>query len=78
MRRTVVTLVLSVGLSVPAIAGEGKQLPQIGGAVKRVQQLNDIQMTDAEEQQLGAAVSERVRTRSLTAAPNCCSSASVI
>jgi predicted Zn-dependent protease len=63
MRRAVVTLVLSVGLSAPAIAGEGKQLPQIGGAVKRVQQLSDIQMTDAEEQQLGAAVSERVRTR---------------
>jgi predicted Zn-dependent protease len=63
MRRAVVTLVLSVGLSVPAIAGDSKQLPQIGGAVKRVQQLSDIQMTDAEEQQLGAAVSERVRTR---------------
>ena len=63
MRRAVVTLVLSVGLSVPAIAGDGRQLPQIGGAVKRVQQLSDIQMTEAEEQRLGAAVSERVRTR---------------
>lgn len=63
MRRAVVTVVLSVGLSVPALAGEGKQLPQIGSAVKRVQQLSDIQMTDAEEQRLGSAVSERVRMR---------------
>ena len=55
---------LSVALSAPGLAGETTQLPtQIGGAVKRVQQLRDIQMTDAEEQQLGAAVSERVRAR---------------
>ena len=63
MRRAVVVSMLSVGLVAPAVAGWGEQLPQIGGAVKRVQQLRDIQMTDAEEQQLGAAVSERVRTR---------------
>ncbi len=63
MRRVVMTLALLVGVVIPALADEGGQLGQIGGAVKRVQQLRDIQMTDSEEQQLGTAVSERVRTR---------------
>ena len=41
------------------IGGLGK----IGDAAKRMQQFQDVQMTDAEEQQLGAAVSEKIRTR---------------
>jgi predicted Zn-dependent protease len=56
-------LAVVVSLAAPARADDGRQLGQIGGAVKRVQQLRDIQMTDSEEQELGAAVSERVRTR---------------
>ncbi len=63
MMRALTILSLLVTLAVPALADEGRQLGQIGGAVKRVQQLRDIQMTDAEEQELGAAVSERVRAR---------------
>jgi beta-barrel assembly-enhancing protease len=61
MRRAFIALLLAVSVT-PALA-ENDQLGQIGGAVKRVQQLRDIQMSDAEEQQLGAAVSERVRAR---------------
>lgn len=63
MTRAVVALMLSIGVAAPASADERGQLGQIGGAVKRVQQFRDLQMTDAEEQQLGAAVSERVRVR---------------
>jgi beta-barrel assembly-enhancing protease len=39
------------------------QLGSLGKVTKRVQQFKDIEMTDAEEQQLGAAVSERIRAR---------------
>lgn len=63
MRRAVIVLMLSVGIATPVFADERGQLGQIGGAVKRAQQLRDIHMSDAEEQQLGAAVSERVRVR---------------
>jgi predicted Zn-dependent protease len=41
-------------------AGEAAQLGEI---LKRAQQIRELQITDEEEQQLGAAVSERVRVR---------------
>jgi predicted Zn-dependent protease len=62
MRRVILTVAV-IALGVPAAADESGQLGQIGGAVKRVQQLRDLQVTEAEEQQLGAAVSEKVRIR---------------
>ncbi len=46
--------------------GEGTQLGQIGKGIsiaKKANDVRDLQMTDAEEQELGAAVSERIRTR---------------
>jgi Zn-dependent protease with chaperone function len=45
-----------------ALAG-GNEAPQLGSVLKRAQQVRDIQMTDEEEQKLGAAVSERIRDR---------------
>jgi predicted Zn-dependent protease len=62
MKRQLVMLAVVAGLVAPAWAGE-RQLGQIGGAVKRAQQLRDLQVTEAEEQELGAAVSEKVRIR---------------
>jgi Zn-dependent protease with chaperone function len=62
MKRAVLSLTLIAGLGVPVFAGPG-QLGQIGGAVKRVQQFRELQVSEAEEQQLGAAVSEKVRMR---------------
>jgi Zn-dependent protease with chaperone function len=44
-----------------ALAGDAA--PQLGSVLKRAQQVRDIQMTDAEEQKLGEAVSERIRAR---------------
>ena len=44
-----------------ALAGD--TAPQLGSVLKRAQQVRDIQMTDAEEQKLGEAVSERIRAR---------------
>jgi beta-barrel assembly-enhancing protease len=46
--------------TVPASA---EPAPQFGQIMKRAQQFRDVQMTDGEEQQLGAAVSERIRAR---------------
>ncbi len=46
--------------------GEGGQLGQIGKGLsiaKKANDVRDLQMTDAEEQELGAAVSDRIRTR---------------
>jgi predicted Zn-dependent protease len=39
------------------------QIGGIGGIAKRVGQFRDLQMTDEEEQKLGAAVSEKIRVR---------------
>jgi predicted Zn-dependent protease len=36
---------------------------QLGSVLKRAQQVHDLQITDEEEQKLGAAVSERIRQR---------------
>ena len=63
MRRALMALAAVVSLAAPAPADAGRQLGQIGGAVNRAQQLSDIHMSDAEAQQLGAAVSESVRAR---------------
>ena len=55
------------GPSLAEAEGEGgRQLGQIGKGLaiaKKAQDLRDLQMTDQEEQELGAAVSERIRTR---------------
>jgi predicted Zn-dependent protease len=67
----VFALTLAVGVAGrgAAVASPGpdarpaEQFGQIGSAVKKASDLRDLQMTDQEEQQLGAAVSERIRTR---------------
>jgi predicted Zn-dependent protease len=53
---------MTSALAAHARAEEG-QLGRLGGIVKRADQLRELQMTDAEERQLGEAVSERVRQR---------------
>lgn len=61
---------LSIGLAATLVlggqsaarAGDG-QLGGLGGALKRVQQMRDLQMTDEEEQKLGEAVSQKIRER---------------
>ena len=62
MRTGILFVALSVLIPVPASA----QLGQIGKGLsiaKKAQDVRDLQMTDAEEQTLGEAVSERIRTR---------------
>ena len=41
----------------------GGAASQLGSILKRAQQVHDLQITDEEEQKLGAAVSERIRQR---------------
>ena len=58
--------ILVLALCVAAPGTVSAQLGQIGKGVsiaKKANDVRDLQMTDAEEQQLGAAVSERIRTR---------------
>jgi beta-barrel assembly-enhancing protease len=57
---------LTIALLAGPVAAGGEQLGQIGkigGAVKKANDVRDLQMTDAEEQTLGQEVSERIRTR---------------
>ncbi|HEX7087268.1 MAG TPA: M48 family metalloprotease [Vicinamibacterales bacterium] len=61
MGAPMLALLLVAGTAAPALAGDAAG--QLGSIIKRGQQLRDIQMTDEEEQQLGAAVSERIRAR---------------
>jgi Zn-dependent protease with chaperone function len=44
-------------------ARAGGNAGQLGSVLKRAQQVHDLQITDEEEQKLGAAVSERIRQR---------------
>lgn len=61
-RRALVTFTLGAALAMAPVAS-AEQLGKLGGALKRANQLRDIQMTDAEEAQLGAEVSQRIRAR---------------
>ena len=61
-RRALVTFTLGAALAVAPVAS-AEQLGKLGGALKRANQLRDIQMNDAEEAQLGAEVSQRIRAR---------------
>ena len=51
--------ILVLGGPLPATAEQLGQIGGITGAVKKANDLRDLQVTDAEEQQLGAAVSEK-------------------
>ena len=44
-------------------AHAGEAAGQLGSVLKRAQQVHDLQITDEEEQMLGAAVSDRIRQR---------------
>jgi predicted Zn-dependent protease len=61
-RRVLVTLTLGVALAATPVAS-AEQLGKLGGALKRANQVRDVQMTDVEEAQLGAEVSQRIRAR---------------
>jgi len=64
MRTTALVVMAVLGAGWSTV--EAGQLGQIGKGVsiaKKANEVRDLQMTDAEEQELGAAVSERIRTR---------------
>jgi predicted Zn-dependent protease len=61
-RRILVALVVAAAVAAPG-AAVAEQLGKLGGALKRAQQFKDVEMTDAEEAQLGAEVSTRIRAR---------------
>jgi predicted Zn-dependent protease len=55
--------VLMVAASVTPSHAAARAGGQIGGIVKRAQQFHDLQITDEDEQKIGAAVSEKIRER---------------
>jgi predicted Zn-dependent protease len=61
-RRLLIAVICAAALAAPAPAA-AEQLGKLGGALKRAQQFKDVEMTDAEEVQLGAEVSTRIRAR---------------
>jgi predicted Zn-dependent protease len=62
-RRILVVLAAAAAVAAPAAAEPEAQLGRLGGALKRAQQFKDVEMTEAEEAQLGAEVSTRIRAR---------------
>ena len=62
IRQTLTVLALAAAFAAPAFAEDG-QLGKLGGAIKRAEQFKELQITDAEEQQIGASVSEKIRAR---------------
>jgi predicted Zn-dependent protease len=67
MRAVIVLLGLAVSVAAPADAGSADDqlggLGKIGSAVKKANDVRELQVTEEEEQTLGAAVSERIRAR---------------
>ena len=66
MRTPASVLAATLLLGATLTANGGEQLGsigKIGGAVQKANEVRDIQVSEAEEQQLGAAVSEKIRTR---------------
>jgi predicted Zn-dependent protease len=61
-RGSIIAVMCAVALAAPSLAA-AEQLGKLGGALKRAQQFKDVEMTDAEEAQLGAEVSTRIRAR---------------
>jgi predicted Zn-dependent protease len=56
---TAVACIAALSLATPAAA----QLGGLGGALKRAEQVQELRISESEEQEIGAAVSERVRAR---------------
>jgi len=52
-----------VATSVVPTRAAGRDDGQIGSIVKRAQQMHDLEITDEDEQKIGAAVSEKIRQR---------------
>jgi len=62
-RRALVAATLGTLLAFSPLTAEARQLGKLGGAIKKANQLKDIEMTEAEEAQLGSQVSQKVRAR---------------
>jgi predicted Zn-dependent protease len=56
-------VILAIGSTASADRAQLGQIGKIGGAVKKANDVRELQVTDAEEQQLGQAVSAKIRAR---------------
>src|SRR5262245_37552316 len=62
-RKTFAAMAMAIAMAAPAFAAGRDQLPKIGAAVKRAEQFQELRISDAEERELGASVSEKIRAR---------------
>jgi len=63
MKKHLAVALTVAALIAPVSANEAGQLGKIGGIAKRAQQFRELQVTEEEEQQIGAGVSQKVRER---------------
>jgi predicted Zn-dependent protease len=62
MKRQVMVCMAAIAIGAAGTASAG-QIGNLGGALKRVQQARDVEMSESEELQLGTQVSEKIRQR---------------
>jgi beta-barrel assembly-enhancing protease len=63
MKRLLAVAVAVAALTTSVSTDGGERLGQLGGIVKRAQQFRELQVTEQEEQQIGAGVSQKLRER---------------
>jgi beta-barrel assembly-enhancing protease len=63
MKRLLAVAVAVAALTTSVSTAGGERLGQLGGIVKRAQQFRELQVTEQEEQQIGAGVSQKLRER---------------
>ena len=63
MQKVMIAAAVAALLAAPASAGQFGGLDKVGKVTKRAQQFKDVEMTDEDEQELGAAVSQKIRDR---------------
>jgi len=63
MKSNAIAGTLALMMMMPALAAGEEAGTQLGSVLKRAKQASDLHMSDAEEQKLGEAVSDNIRTR---------------
>ena len=63
MQKVMIAAAMAALLAAPASAGQFGGLDKVGKVTKKAQQFKDVEMTDEDEQELGAAVSQKIRDR---------------
>src|SRR4051794_41845341 len=63
MQKVLIAAAIAALLAAPASAGQFGGLDKGGKVTKKAQQFKDVEMTDEDEQELGAAASQKIPAR---------------